>query len=96
MAETVDQLPAVLTDAAGQLKAAYAQVKDQMDGGCEIYVSAETGGYNLQIAFSTGRAAGIAAAEMVDEMWKEYDRVLEAWGDEKTEEVDYLSWSFAQ
>ena len=27
-------------------------------------VSAETGGYNLQIAFSTGRAAGIAAAEM--------------------------------
>lgn len=43
MAETVDQLPAVLTDAAGQLKAAYAQVKDQMDGGCEIYVSAETG-----------------------------------------------------
>lgn len=43
MAETADQLPAVLTDAADQLKAAYAQVKDQMDGGCEIYVSAETG-----------------------------------------------------
>ena len=42
------------------------------------------------------RSACEMAAEMVDEMWKEYDRVLEAWGDEKTEEVDYLSWSFAQ
>ena len=37
-----------------------------------IDADAYTGGFNLQIAFSTGRLAGISAAERIKEI-KEYD-----------------------
>ncbi|MBR3929479.1 MAG: hypothetical protein IKJ65_10810 [Clostridia bacterium] len=43
MAEYASELPVILKDAADQVKAAADEIKEQMDGGLELYVSAETG-----------------------------------------------------
>lgn len=43
MAENAAQLPAILAEAANQVEAARIQAKGQMDGGLELYVSAENG-----------------------------------------------------
>jgi len=43
MAENAAQLPAILMDAANQVEAARISAKDVMDGGLELYVSAENG-----------------------------------------------------